>query len=359
MTPENLALLYNCFLLFLAVLFYSSRSNNSLRNGSTFLLLLVVLSYIGFREIDPFYVDTVTYSMMYKEYEAFPLDSFTKHPDYGFGLFTLVMSYFHSERLYFIVIGLLYVMPVFFVLKKHVPNNYYVGLLLFIGSMSFMPYGVNGLRNGLATTFLVCAFFNKKILMQLLWIVLACSMHKSVALPAFIFLVTRYYNKPKMYVYLWFLCIVLTIVAHGQLESWLGSLSIFNDGNDNRLAGYMSGKFDGGETGNVSFSNTGFRYDFLLYSAIPIYLGWQYIAKFKFTELFYTRLFCTYVATNAAWVLTIYIPFNNRFAYLSWFIYPLVMSYPLLVQNGLIPRQSNRVKLMVLLNSLFTFMMFL
>lgn len=361
MTPYEWTLLYN-ILLWIFVLIYIITSNQSLgKNGRgvyAFLLIAVVLVYICFREIDIYFVDTVTYQEIYQEFCAFPNESMDLLSDYGFALLTYFLAPLRNDRLYFIIIGCLYVLPLYFTFKDKVKDNYYVLLLLFICSFSFIGYGVNGLRNGLSTTFLICAFLNKKIVGQLFWIAIAVSMHKSALLPAAVFLLSKRFSNPKWYIYIWLICMVMTIIAHDYIGQYLGSIDLLGE-NDNRIEGYFNAQFDGGETGNVSFSRTGFRWDFVLYSIIPIGLGLYFITKKNFTDEMYKRLFCVYVGCNAFWLLTMYIPFNNRFAYLSWFIYPIVMSYPLLVKNNLIPNQPLRLKQMVFINYLFTFFMWI
>ena len=49
--------------------------------------------------------------------------------------------------------------------------------------------------------------------------------------------------------------------------------------------------------------------------------------------------------------------FSNRFAYLSWFIYPLVMAYPLLRMN-LWEDQDRKTSLILFAYSGFLFFMF-
>ena len=364
MTPYEWTFLYYILLcLFVLVYSFTSSPNKlAFKNSSissSIAITLVVLLYIGFREIDRYFADTVTYDRIYLEFCDYPMESMSMISDYGFSILTLILSYLRSDRLYFIILGCLYVLPLFYVFKKNFKESYYVMLLLFICSFSFIGYGVNGLRNGLATTFLICAFFNKKLIGQLIWIIIAVSMHKSALLPAAVFLVARRFSNPKLYLSVWVACLGLTVVAHGFIGEYLASITFLNDGSDTRLNGYFTGQFDGGETGNVVFSSTGFRYDFLIYSMIPIVLGWYFMKKKQYENELYKILYCVYVGCNAFWLLCMYIPFNNRFAYLSWFIYPVVMSYPLLQQKGLIPQQSLKIRLMVFFNFLFTFLMWI
>ena len=81
------------------------------------------------------------------------------------------------------------------------------------------------------------------------------------------------------------------------------------------------------------FSSYGFRWDFLAYSAMPIILGYYTILKKRITDNWYSVLFSTYCLANAFWVIFIRAAFSNRFAYLSWFMYPIVVAYPLFFFN--------------------------
>jgi predicted Na+-dependent transporter len=76
--------------------------------------------------------------------------------------------------------------------------------------------------------------------------------------------------------------------------------------------------------------NVGFRIDFILYSCMPIIIGYIYQNRLHYRNEFYSLIHNTYIIANAFWVLVIRANFSDRFAYLSWFMYALVMMYPLL-----------------------------
>ena len=63
---------------------------------------------------------------------------------------------------------------------------------------------------------------------------------------------------------------------------------------------------------------------------MPIILSYFVVFKNNVTDKTYTLLLNTYLLCNAFWILVIRASFSNRFAYLSWFIYPIVLAYPLL-----------------------------
>ena len=77
------------------------------------------------------------------------------------------------------------------------------------------------------------------------------------------------------------------------------------------------------------FSRTGFRWDFLLYSAAPVVMAWYVCIKRNLQDNWYNVICTTYCLCNAFWVMVIRSAFSNRFAYLSWFLYPIVIAYPL------------------------------
>ena len=79
--------------------------------------------------------------------------------------------------------------------------------------------------------------------------------------------------------------------------------------------------------------HAGLRWDFLLYSAMPVLLGYNVLIKRGMRENWYRVLFNTYCMANAFWVLVIRAAFSNRFAYLSWFLYPAIIAYPLIMMH--------------------------
>jgi hypothetical protein len=87
----------------------------------------------------------------------------------------------------------------------------------------------------------------------------------------------------------------------------------------------MTGTVESGTT----FSSTGFRWDFVLYSGFAVFAGYYYIIKRGFQDKFYTHIWGTYMIANAFWILVIRANFSNRFAYLSWFLMAIVIAYPL------------------------------
>ena len=102
--------------------------------------------------------------------------------------------------------------------------------------------------------------------------------------------------------------------------------------------------------------NTGFRIDFLIYSAMPVLMAWYVTVKRNFQDNVYNVIATTYVLANAFWVMVIRSEQSNRFAYLSWFLYPLVIAYPLL-RMDLWEDQDRKTALILFVYVGFTFFM--
>lgn len=159
-----------------------------------------------------------------------------------------------------------------------------------------------------------------------------------------------FYKNTKFYLYCWLFSIVLSVSIGGALETYFASLNVVDD---ERFSSYLLNK-------NFSdqFSYTGFRWDFLLYSVMPIWLGWYVVIKRKIYNDQYLLLLHTYLLSNAFWIMLIRASFSNRFAYLSWFMYPIVLAYPLLI---LPVWRCNRRKIVIILMAhyMFTYLMWL
>ena len=164
------------------------------------------------------------------------------------------------------------------------------------------------------------------------------------------FALTYFYLEPKKYFLFWLAAIPLSLVLGGFWESLFSGLGF----SDDRLSAYLVG----GNENNDNFSSTGFRFDFLIYSAGAVFVGWYFIFKKKFNDVLYLRLYSTYVICNAFWILIIRANFSNRFAYLSWFLMGLIIVYPFLKKKFFINHNINVGKAYVLYFG-FTFFMFL
>lgn len=285
-----------------------------------FFSFALVFLYIGLRPLSEYYfIDMATYAHIFKQYEAgAPLDP---DGDWAFNFFTYISANSVSLRTYFIFCALLYIAPLFIACLRWFKHYYFFVFFMLICSYSFYAYGVNGMRNGIATSFFVLGLsYDKNQLGKWGFLLFAALFHKSMMLPAVCYITASIYNNPKAYLIGWGGSIVLSLVMG---SFWIGLFSSLGF-DDDRASAYLTQAQDSGK-----FSSVGFRWDFLFYSAIPIALGYYYIFKLKFQDLIYNKIFGTYLLANSFWVLVIQANFSNRFAYLSWFLMALVIFYPL------------------------------
>ncbi len=299
------------------------------QNTNIKILLIYILLFVflvGLRPISGIYFgDTGNYAGMYNTFvngsQTLNLDS----REWVFNWMMYQCSKIMDVHGFFLLVEILYIVPVLWACYRLVPNHYILMFLFCMGAFSFFSYGVNGIRNGMACSLIIVALacVNKSLLNKIIAGILcflAFNIHRSTALPI-LCLVASFFVKDTRYIMGWWLfSIVLSLVAGGAIEAFFTGL-----GFDDRMEGYSSENVDAS-----MFSSTGFRWDFLLYSSMPIVLGYYVVFIRKIWDKNYLMLLNTYILCNSFWVMMIRASYSNRFAYLSWFMYALVLAYPCL-----------------------------
>jgi len=288
-----------------------------------FLLFILVLLLIGLRPVSYYYFgDTGTYAdsfALYKNNNFYE----PEEGDFLFNLMTRITASVVDVNTYILICGTLYVFPLYSACKKIFKSYWSYAFLMLVISLSFWSYGTNGIRNGIATSLFIYALSKKTVVMQLLFFLVALGFHKSLLLPIAGYLLTLKFNTPRLFLIFWFACIPFSLLIGGSFQNLVAGF--FEDKKLNEY--FYSDQYSG------SFSRTGFRWDFLLYSASGVYTGWYFIVKRQFKDLFYAKLYSIYLFSNALWILVIQANFSNRFAYLSWFLLGLVIVYPFIKQS--------------------------
>ncbi|MGL5980486.1 MAG: EpsG family protein [Phocaeicola sp.] len=319
----------------------------------TLLIAIFLILFMGLRPIHYVFVDTINYA---RSYYALQSGAMSYDPNAGEAIFNGLMnmcSQIMDVTYFFLIIEMGYIGFMFWACKRLTRNNLFLSFLFCIGAFSFFSYGVNGIRNGLATSIVLlalsyCNGTQKERLYGIIWAFVALGVHKTSALPLAAAMVSMYYSKTKVYLYLWASSIFISLVAGGFVESIFLGL-----GFDDRLDRYLTS-----DEYNDQFSNTGFRFDFLLYSMMPILLGYYVVVKRKIYDKHYLLLLNTYIISNAFWVMLIRASFSNRFAYLSWFLYPIVLAYPLL-KLPIWRDQGKKTGIILIGHTLFTYIMWI
>lgn len=322
--------------------------------GAALFLSLILIYFLGLRQVSGEFGDTWMYAYDYwsiePEYKAINIR--TEWFWDNIRAFCKFSGFNTNE--YFLFVEFFYIMGMFVCAMILMRKNLWMAMMFFFTAFSTYSFGVNGIRNGLACSIMLVAISilpeagGKRVLSFLLML-LAVGVHRTALLPSAAAIGTLFLIKDtKWALRFWLASIALSLVAGSAVTQVFSSL-----GFDDRMSRYA---VDASQSGDA-FSHTGFRWDFLLYSSFPAIMIWYVTRYRRFTDLTYTIIANTYLLCNAFWIMVIRSSFSNRFAYLSWFIYPVVMAYPLLRMN-LWKDQDRRTSIILFLYSGFVFFMY-
>lgn len=273
--------------------------------------------YIGLRPVHPVFADMIGYTQSYENFVGKVAFIWTTTSSIIFDYMTAFMASIGvPTTIYFTVIAALYFVPMLLACRKLFPQSTMLAFLVCLGAFSTFAYGVNGIRAGIAGSIflLALAYREKKWLVAILMFV-SWGFHHSMNMPIAAFLITLFLKNSKWYFYGWLACLVLSLAHVTYFQE------LFSGFADDKGATYLTNEvgWDGA---------TGFRFDFLIYSAAPIVIGYFVKFKYKLIDYFYDNILNIYLITNGVWLLCMYAGFTNRIAYLSWFLYPILIIYP-------------------------------
>ncbi len=331
-------------------------SEGDASQGFAVVLAFIVIFFIGLRPIYQDFVDMKNYATMFENAEHIYI--FPNYEDEWLWTDVMIFLKYNGFTVYefFLFVEFVYVIG-FLASAILVTRNHLWMVMLFVyTAFSFLSFGENGIRNGMSCSVMLVAIClltdertTRKVLAYLLMI-LAFGIHRSTMLPIVAAIVSRYAMKDtKMALRFWLISIGISLVAGSVMEQFFASL-----GFDDRMSGYVNIDEDFKE---YAFSKTGFRWDFFLYSAFPVVMIWYVTMYRKFKDKTYNVIAITYLLCNAFWLMVIRAAYSNRFAYLSWFMYPLVVAYPLFRMN-IWKDQDRRSALILFAYSGFDFFMF-
>lgn len=355
---------FHIIIILLLTLSYCSSINNSnvfivdkskQKTITTYAILLMIT--VCLRDIEG-YGDTGIYTSFYENMSftgAYDRDFFGS--DWLFGYTMWAFSQAVPPTVFYSFVAIIYFYCHMAACKLLVEKRNDLMLLCCLSAFSFFTYSTNGIRNGVACSMMILAlalFISndmKKLSPKIIALmVVAFFCHKSTALPLASMIACRFYTNTKNLIYFWFFSIGLSLVAGSAIEGFFAGL-----GFDDRMAAYSQDNHEY----DYMFSNTGFRWDFLLYSFMPIWLGYYIVFKRGISDAKYSFLLNTYILCNSFWVMVIRSSSSNRFAYLSWFLYPIVLAYPLLTFPVFKTNNAKKVSYCIMAHTGFTFLMWL
>lgn len=325
----------------------------SVERNKILLWSIFLILWIGLRPVSHAFGDTLNYGRSYQAM-AF-IANFDVESDV---LFYAPMHYMARSgfdvHLWFLLIEAVYIGGFSYTIYKLFPYRAGTVLAATLASFSFFSFSVNGIRNGMACALFVVALaqaVRSKWWLCGIFCFLAINIHKSILLPTGALVLATFYHNTKAYIAGWVACIALAVVAGGFFENLFISQGLIDTGKD---MAYLSNEY----VDMSQFSNTGFRYDFLLYGCVPILVGYYYVVKKKFNDRVYAVLLNVYIICNSFWVLVNRNWLSNRIAFLSWFMYTFVLLYPLLM-SPYVKGRKMKVSCAVLGNAAFSYIMWI
>ena len=356
------SLYQNIYLLIVSLLtiivnhqYATARGRASVRSSfvvrSSFIVAVAVAVYIGLRPVSGrYFVDMTGYNMTYSALLGEPMQFDWSTTNVIFdNLFMFMASKEIPVTLFFLLMSAMNFICTFFACRKIFPRDTMLAFLVFLAAFSTFSYATNGLKAGVAAAwFLLAIAFHDKIFFSILFALISFGFHHSMQLPLVAFFIVMIIRNPHLYFAAWVGSLLVAILHISFFQN------LFAEMTDEQGAGYLSF-----EMTEKWASVIRFRLDFVLYSAVPIIIGyWITIIK-KIRSKEYVFILNLYLLTNAVWMLCMYATFTNRIAYLSWFIYPIVLIYPFIKQEW----ASNQYRIMRLIvygHLLFTvFMVFI
>lgn len=299
------------------------------KSEGTFLLVIFMTIFIGFRPKSHIFVDMINYI---QDYHAFYEGCvFVFDRDAENLLFDNYLAWIGSMNLgttiFFISIAAIYFICTYIACRKMFSQDTLAAYLVFLAAFSTFSYGTNGIKAGAAgAIFLLALSFRKNLKICIPLILLSYGCHHSMIMPIVGLVLTLVYKNSKIYFVGWCLCLLIAM-AHITFFQELFA-GILSDSGDSSGAAYLNA------VDNEWGGKTGFRIDFVIYSAMPILVGYWAVYKKKLQlSKIYTCLLNLYMTLNGTWMLCMYANFTNRIAYLSWFLYPIVLIYPYLNEN--------------------------
>ena len=189
---------------------------------------------------------------------------------------------------------------------------------------TFWAYGVNGIRNGMgASLFILAMTYVENLPVAAVLSLLAVGCHQSIWMMIGAAVLAYFVKNSYYYLAGWLLCVIVSYFVGDTIQAYIAGMGMFED--NTRFTDYLD--VSNIDTNEIQME-IGFRWDFLIYSAVPVALGWYFIFKRNFQDEYYHWIYNVYLITNAIWVLVIRASYSNRLAQISWFIMPIVLIYP-------------------------------
>ncbi len=331
-----------------ASVFRRQRIRSTRYSRLCFFLAISLSLFIGMRPVSGrYFVDMAGYNSNYMFFWGEPMDFNWSTTNFIFdNMFMFMASKQIPVSVFFVLMAAMYFLCTFFACKKLFPEDTMLSFLVFLGAFSTFSYATNGMKAGVASAwFLLAIAFRGKFLLSILMALISFGFHHSMQLPLVAYLLILMIRNPKVYMVIWGGALLIALLHITYFQDLFAGMT------DEQGAGYLSYEMDEYWANVIRF-----RLDFVLYSSVPIIVGYWFIVVKHFRSKEYDFILSLYILTNAVWMLCMYATFTNRIAYLSWFLYPIVLIFPFLKHKSGY-NQNQVMRIVVLAHFLFTVFM--
>lgn len=303
---------------------------SSINTSLGFAVMVFIVLYMGTRyPYTSLFGDTINYSIGFKKIVTSnaPFHFQWEREWFFYNMLHLVAKSTGDVTIFYLICALIYVGSLWLAMVRMFGEQYYIPFLVILSMFTFWSYGVNGVRNGMgASLFILAISYVDSYPIMFFLAFLASGAHKSIFLMIGAAMITWFIKNSRLYLWIWIMAVITSYLAGHSIQNYISSIGFIND--DTRFNYYLTVDEDTFQRWEGGQLKMGFRWDFLAYSAIAVYVGYYFIFKRKFQDEYYHWLYNIYLLTNAFWVLVIRAAFSNRFAQISWFIMPVVLIYP-------------------------------
>ena len=225
------------------------------------------------------------------------------------------------------------------------PKHPYTAFLIFLAAFISYASATNGFKAGMAASVFCCAIaLRERKLLAACLLLISWGIHHAMHVCVIAYLIVSFYKNTRVYYIIWILSALLAIAHVDYFQTLFAGIT------DEKGSQYLI-------VGEESFV-TGLRLDFMLYSFMPVALGWYITEKLKINDRGYQFVLTLYMLLNSVWMLCMYASFTNRIAALSWFLYPILIAYPFLSPSFEGVYKNNKLFLRIMLiHLLFTLFM--
>lgn len=278
-----------------------------------FFVTVIVILFIGFRPISSEFVDMGAYASHYNKMlgSYFFFDEEAENLIYD-NMMSFMASSSIPVDIFFLTIALVYFGGMYIASLRLFPKDTLLAFLVCLAAFSTFSYGTNGIKAGMAASiFLLALSYYNKPLFSIPIALFTYGIHHSMLLVIVAYFCILLIRNTKLYFYVWAVSFCLAALHITWFQHYFAGFT------DEHGAGYL-----------LSQRNSGFRIDFIIYSAVPVFVGYLLTFKYAVVSKTYSIILNLYLLTNSVWMLCMYSNFTNRIAYLSWFLYPIVLLYP-------------------------------